>query len=40
MTAPVVFLGLGAGIILGAIGALPPGIRCLKSPLPIALRSQ
>ena len=40
MTGPIVLLGLGSGIILGAIGALPPAIRCLKAPLPVALRSQ
>lgn len=31
--------GLVTGILLGIIGALPPAIRCLKPPLPIALRS-
>ncbi len=40
MTGPIVLLGLGSGVILGAIGALPPAIRCLKAPLPVALRSQ
>ena len=40
MTGPIVLLGLGSGVILGAIGALPPAIRCLRAPLPVALRSQ
>jgi len=26
------------GLLLGLLGALPPAIRCLKPPLPIALR--
>jgi putative ABC transport system permease protein len=35
----VLALGLGVGIVLGAIGALPPAARCLGAPLPVALRS-
>ena len=30
--------GLLTGILLGLLGALPPAIRCLKPPLPTALR--
>lgn len=37
---PLIFLGLGTGVLLGSLGALPPAIRCLGSPLPKALRSQ
>ncbi len=37
---PVLLLGLGAGLALGLFGALPPAIRCLAAPLPVALRSQ
>ncbi|MEM9016139.1 MAG: ABC transporter permease [Verrucomicrobiota bacterium] len=40
LTFSVILLGLGTGIVLGSIGALPPAIRCLASPLPVALRSQ
>jgi ABC-type lipoprotein release transport system permease subunit len=30
--------GLLTGVVLGLLGALPPAIRCLKPPLPTALR--
>jgi ABC-type antimicrobial peptide transport system permease subunit len=30
--------GLLTGVFLGLLGALPPAIRCLKPPLPSALR--
>lgn len=36
---PVLALGLGTGVLLGALGALPPALRCLNAPLPSALRS-
>ena len=38
---PLSVLGLGllTGLLLGSLGALPPAIRCLQSPLPTALRS-
>ncbi|MEM9282763.1 MAG: ABC transporter permease [Verrucomicrobiota bacterium] len=36
----IAFGGLATGVLLGTIGALPPAIRCLGSPLPVALRSQ
>jgi len=32
------FVGLGAGLLLGIIGTLPPAFRCLSPPLPQALR--
>ncbi len=35
----VVAIGLLVGIGLGVVGALPPAYRCLKAPLPVALRS-
>ncbi len=30
--------GIGTGLLLGLAGALPPAVRCLKPPLPVALR--
>lgn len=36
--APVVLLGLGAGVFLGVVGALPPAARCLSPPIAQALR--
>jgi len=36
---PILGLGLATGVLLGAIGALPPAARCLGAPLPTALRS-
>jgi putative ABC transport system permease protein len=35
----VAFAGLATGILLGILGAIPPAIRCLRPPLPKALRS-
>ncbi len=35
----IALLGLVVGIVLGTLGALPPALRCLGAPLPIALRS-
>lgn len=35
----VAITGILTGLLLGLIGALPPAIRCLKPPLPAALRS-
>jgi len=34
----VAITGIVTGLLLGLLGALPPAIRCLKSPLPTALR--
>jgi hypothetical protein len=36
---PVIGAGLVTGILLGTAGALPPALRCLRAPLPAALRS-
>ncbi|MEM7602642.1 MAG: ABC transporter permease [Verrucomicrobiota bacterium] len=35
----VIFAGLITGLALGLTGALPPAWRCLRAPLPEALRS-
>lgn len=35
----VALAGLATGILLGILGAIPPAIRCLHPPLPVALRS-
>ncbi len=37
--APVLLVGLGAGVLLGLIGALPPAYRCLKMEIPEALKA-
>lgn len=34
----VALAGLGAGLALGVIGTIPPALRCLRTPLPAALR--
>lgn len=39
LTPDVIALGLGAGLALGSLGAIPPALRCLKASLPVALRS-
>lgn len=39
MTGVVIGAGLGTGLALGLLGALPPALRCLLAPLPVALRS-
>ncbi len=36
---PVILAGLLAGLAVGLIGAIPPAIRCLKLPIPEALRA-
>lgn len=36
---PVISAGLVTGVLLGSLGALPPALRCLRAPLPSALRS-
>ena len=35
----VVTISLSTGVLLGVLGAIPPALRCLKAPLPKALRS-
>ncbi len=37
--APVVAIGLGAGLLLGLVGALPPAWRSLRMPIPESLKS-
>jgi ABC-type antimicrobial peptide transport system permease subunit len=39
MTPEVILAGLGTGMALGLLGAIPPALRCLLPPLPAALRS-
>jgi putative ABC transport system permease protein len=35
----VLAMGLGAGVMLGLIGGLPPAWRCLKLPIAEALKA-
>jgi ABC-type antimicrobial peptide transport system permease subunit len=37
--APVILVGLVAGLALGLFGALPPAWRCLRLEIPVALKS-
>ncbi len=37
--APVMLAGVGAGLIVGLVGALPPAIRCLRLPITEALKA-
>ncbi len=37
--APALLVGLGAGLALGLLGALPPAYRCLRLPIPESLKS-
>ena len=37
--AVTVFIGMLSGLALGFIGALPPAFRCLREPIPSALRT-
>jgi hypothetical protein len=37
--APALLAGLGAGLLLGLVGALPPAVRCLRVPIPESLKS-
>lgn len=39
VTPQVALAGLLTGVLLGILGAVPPAIRCLRPPLPKALRS-
>jgi len=39
ITPQIACAGLVTGTLLGVFGALPPALRCLRPPLPIALRS-
>lgn len=37
--APVLLIGLAAGLGLGLLGAIPPAWRCLRLPIPVALKA-
>jgi putative ABC transport system permease protein len=37
--APVLVIGLAAGLLLGIVGALPPAAACLKLPIPESLKA-
>ena len=39
LDAPVMLAGILAGLAVGFIGAIPPAIRCLRLPIPQALKS-
>lgn len=39
LDAPVVFVGLLSGLIVGLVGAIPPAVRCLRLPITEALKS-
>lgn len=39
MDAPVILTGLAAGLAVGLVGAVPPAVRCLRLPIPEALKS-
>lgn len=39
MTAGIIALGVGSGLLLGVIGAIAPALRCLRLPIPEALRA-
>ncbi len=36
---PVLLIGLATGLAVGLVGAIPPGVRCLRLPIAAALRS-
>ncbi len=36
---PVVLLAIAGGLLVGLVGALPPAVRCLRLPIPEALKS-
>ena len=39
MTTGIIALGVGSGLLLGVIGAIAPALRCLRLPIPEALRA-
>lgn len=39
LDAPVVLIGMIAGLVVGVIGAVPPALRCLRLPITEALRA-
>lgn len=36
---PVILLGIGTGVVVGLLGALPPALRCLRLPITEALKA-
>ncbi|MEM7624923.1 MAG: ABC transporter permease [Planctomycetota bacterium] len=36
---PVILAGIAAGLLVGVVGVIPPGIRCLRLPITQALKS-
>lgn len=38
LDAPVMLVGLAGGVLVGLVGAIPPAIRCLRLPIPQALK--
>jgi putative ABC transport system permease protein len=38
LDAPVMLLGIAGGVLVGLVGAVPPAIRCLRLPIPQALK--
>ncbi|MEM6561059.1 MAG: ABC transporter permease [Planctomycetota bacterium] len=36
---PVMLAATGAGLLVGVVGAIPPAVRCLRLPIPAALKS-
>lgn len=39
LDAPVLLAGVGGGLVVGCIGAIPPAVRCLRLPINEALKS-
>lgn len=39
LDAPVMLAGVGGGLVVGLVGAMPPAVRCLRLPINEALRS-
>ncbi len=39
LTPAIILTALATGVALGTLGTLPPALRCLQPPLPVALRS-
>jgi putative ABC transport system permease protein len=38
LDAPVMLAGIAGGVLVGLVGAIPPAIRCLRLPIPQALK--
>lgn len=39
LDSPVVLTGIAAGLFVGIVGAIPPAVRCLRLPIPEALKA-